>query len=265
MSAWATTWAYEQDLKTCGKKAILVALAHFADEEGFCYPGQETLAGMTSQGVSTVRAHIESLEADGLITRDKRYKKGKRTSDGFHLQAPIERLKPPQTYRRKLAVVQKDLPPEKLPTTAEKPAPLPPDSAHDLSVDLSVNDQTNPRAHANGNSKPRKPGSFDERNDKSPKFGIELIRVLPEEWLDEQRTALRKKFPSLDFDHFHEKWCQYRFRDGGIGKRHSHIATLLQYAADLEIFFDNCFENQQRRNGNNGKGNERPVWMAAEK
>jgi hypothetical protein len=101
MSSWATSWAYEQDVKPCGTKAVLVALAHFADADGFCYPGQELLADMTAQGTSTVREHLKKLEHAGLINRQHRYgKDGKRMSDGFNLLAPAERL----NYRRKSAV-----------------------------------------------------------------------------------------------------------------------------------------------------------------
>lgn len=96
MSIWATAWAYEQTVKPVGRKFILVAIADFADEDGYCFPSQETLATMTDQGVSTVREHLKALETERLIRREHRYLKdgGGRTSDGFFLQAPAERLKP---------------------------------------------------------------------------------------------------------------------------------------------------------------------------
>jgi hypothetical protein len=119
---------------------------------------------------------------------------------------------------------------------------------------------------ANGNSKPRRPGSFDDRNDKSPKFGIELIRVLPEDWLDATEVAMREKFPALNFTEVHGEWCDARTRDGSIGKFNCRIPTLVQYSADIEIFFRNWNRNHQNgRNGNNGNGAERPVWMASGK
>jgi hypothetical protein len=100
MSHWASTWAYEQDVQPCGRKFVLVALADFADEDGFCYPSQETLAKMTGQDVRTVRRHLKSLENDKLIRRSPRWKKtGGRTSDGYGLLAPASRLKPNRTER----------------------------------------------------------------------------------------------------------------------------------------------------------------------
>jgi len=97
MSTWAVNWAYEQTVKPATRKFVLVSLANFADENGYCFPSQQTLASMTDQGVSTVREHLKALESEGIISREHRYAKqgGGRTSDGFWLQAPPERLKPP--------------------------------------------------------------------------------------------------------------------------------------------------------------------------
>ena len=61
MSDWAQSWAYEQRLGRWretnsgkrawkgdpGAKSVLAAVATFADEEGYAYCGQETLAEMT--------------------------------------------------------------------------------------------------------------------------------------------------------------------------------------------------------------------------
>lgn len=114
MSHWASTWAYEQPIKLCGRKFVLVALASFADEDGYCYPGQETLAGMTGQDARSVRRHLLELEKSGFIKRKHRYdeKKKKRTSDGYHLLAPAERLNP---YRTDDPVTNRtDCPPDRL-------------------------------------------------------------------------------------------------------------------------------------------------------
>jgi hypothetical protein len=98
MSHWASTWAYEQDIQPCGRKFVLVALAGFADEDGFCYPSQETLAKMTGQDVRSVKRHLKALEADEVIKRQPRWKRaGGRNSDGYTLQAPPSRLKPKVT------------------------------------------------------------------------------------------------------------------------------------------------------------------------
>lgn len=104
MSHWASTWAYEQEIQPSGKKFVLVALANFADEDGFCYPSQETLAVMTGQTARSVRSHLASLEEDGIIQRKhRRGKTGQRTSDGYTLKAPPHKLKP---KRKIIPVVQ---------------------------------------------------------------------------------------------------------------------------------------------------------------
>lgn len=98
MSHWASSWAYEQDIQPCGRKFVLVALAGFADEDGFCYPSQETLAKMTGQDVRSVKRHLKALENDEVIKRKARWKSaGGRNSDGYTLQAPPDRLRPKVT------------------------------------------------------------------------------------------------------------------------------------------------------------------------
>lgn len=191
MSAWAVTWAYEQDLKPCGKKAILVALAHFADVAGFCFPSQETLAGMTSQGPSTVRSHLADMEdTDKIIIREFRYdKRGKRTSDGFHLQAPADRLLPPQKDYRRNSAVAKALPLESSETTAEiQPdyrrisAPLPPKLSGDQLMDQSEEQSEKKKTPQRG---ARLPADFSITEDMR-KWGtvytphLDLDSVLPE-------------------------------------------------------------------------------------
>jgi len=108
MSHWASTWAYEQPIKLCGRKFVLVALANFADEDGFCYPSQATLAEMTGQDERSVRRHLEGLEESGLIRRQMRRFKGKRTSDGYYLLAPAERLRPYRTNCPPVVKLQPD-------------------------------------------------------------------------------------------------------------------------------------------------------------
>lgn len=96
MSFWATTWAFEQEPRTSGAKFTLVCLASYADENGHCYPSQQTLATMMGLQERSVRGHLANLEEDGLIRREeRRADSGQRTSDGIWLLAPEGRLKPP--------------------------------------------------------------------------------------------------------------------------------------------------------------------------
>ena len=116
MSVWAQSWAYEQRLGKWrelkggkrswkgdpGAKSVLAAVATFADENGYCYAGQDTLAEMTDMTERSVREHLYNLEhAYGKIRREHRRKgsgrgRGEFTSDGIWLLAPAHRLRPPR-------------------------------------------------------------------------------------------------------------------------------------------------------------------------
>jgi hypothetical protein len=116
MSVWAQSWAYEQRLGKWrnlkggkrswkgdpGAKSVLAAVATFADENGYAYCGQDTLAEMTDMTERSVREHLHNLEhAYGKIRREHRRKgsgrsRGEFTSDGIWLLAPAHRLRPPR-------------------------------------------------------------------------------------------------------------------------------------------------------------------------
>lgn len=117
MSVWAQAWAYEQRLGKWreskagrklwkgdpGAKSVLAAVATFADEHGYAYCGQDTLAQMTDMTERSVREHLHNLEhAYRKIRREHRRKgsgrgKGEFTSDGIWLLAPAHRLRPPRS------------------------------------------------------------------------------------------------------------------------------------------------------------------------
>ena len=119
MSIWAKKWAYEQRVGQSGAKAVLVALAEFADETGFCFPSQPTLASMTEIKERTVRAHLKLLESKGFIAREHRRVDGGRwTSDGYMLLAEAEQLKPPAA--KSAARHQRQILPEAKSASGEK-------------------------------------------------------------------------------------------------------------------------------------------------
>ena len=88
------TWAWSQTVGDAGAKAVLVALANFADEDGRCWPGVARLAHMTDQGERTVRRHLATLIEGSFIRREPRYVKttGARDRDAFVFLAPPEQL-----------------------------------------------------------------------------------------------------------------------------------------------------------------------------
>lgn len=90
MSHRAVNWAYAQerglDIRT---KAVLAALADWADGEGFCYPGQQSIARKVSSSERTVRRLLDELELLGYIYRARRSDpSGRRMTDGYQLATP---------------------------------------------------------------------------------------------------------------------------------------------------------------------------------
>lgn len=72
MSVQAISWALKQKAGCPGSKLVLLCLANYADEDGYCWPSQATIAEETEQGERTVRRHIEALEARNLLKTEKR-------------------------------------------------------------------------------------------------------------------------------------------------------------------------------------------------
>lgn len=86
MSNRALTWAFDQDLKS-GPKFVLVALADWADDEGSCFPGVQTIARRVGAGETAVRENLARLKEAGLIVEERRNRaSGARTSNRYWLQ-----------------------------------------------------------------------------------------------------------------------------------------------------------------------------------
>jgi hypothetical protein len=89
--SWETlAWAKAQRTGSVGRKAVLMALAEYADERHSCFPSQETLAHDTEQSTKTVWRHLQWLEDNSLITRERRTAEGgHRTADRYVLPVAI--------------------------------------------------------------------------------------------------------------------------------------------------------------------------------
>lgn len=80
MSFQAMAWAASQTTGAPARKALLMAIANYADEKGVCWPSRETLADDSEQSVDSVDRHLRELEASGFIKRSKR--EGRRSDGG---------------------------------------------------------------------------------------------------------------------------------------------------------------------------------------
>ncbi len=77
MSFQAMTWAVERPCKSAGQKLVLLMLANHANgHTGQCNPSHRRLAEECCMGVSTLKAHIQALADDGLITVIRRRHEG---------------------------------------------------------------------------------------------------------------------------------------------------------------------------------------------
>lgn len=86
MSWAATSWASKVKTGSPAIKLVLLTLANFADDEGYCFPSQKTLAEITECGERSIRRYLDKLESMGIIRRVRRHREdGSRTSDGVYL------------------------------------------------------------------------------------------------------------------------------------------------------------------------------------
>lgn len=79
-------WALNLDLEGPGIKAVIMALANYADENHECFPGQELIARQTCQSTRTVQRHLARLVELGLLEKRARGGSGGgRWSNWYHL------------------------------------------------------------------------------------------------------------------------------------------------------------------------------------
>jgi hypothetical protein len=87
MSNAAVNWARRVTTGNPARKAVLMVLADYADEEWSCFPGQERLSTETELSTRTIGRALSDLEEVGLIRRARRTRgDGSRTSDRIYLQ-----------------------------------------------------------------------------------------------------------------------------------------------------------------------------------
>jgi hypothetical protein len=189
LSLSAQRWAYEQEAKNCGERFVLVVLADFADAEGFCFPGQATIAAMTCLDERTIRRHLAKWQTRGIICRRARYRSdGTRTSDMYQLCAPSDRLRPPNKMARSKEIAASSEQPDKTTNNREglrMNSAEPPDQncatpADKLSGDLSdpihqgfIRERARKPTHKLKILKTRFPKDF-KPNDEDRKFALNL-------------------------------------------------------------------------------------------
>lgn len=71
MSIEAMTVVGKSTVQPSGRRFVLMALANFADEEWSCFPTVTQISAWTGQADKTVRDHLDDLEREGIITRER--------------------------------------------------------------------------------------------------------------------------------------------------------------------------------------------------
>lgn len=102
--------AWELDLPSAACKLVLMGLASYANEDGYCFPGQEKLAIKTCQTARSVRTHLAWLEEHGFIMRQHRDRITGRTSDEYLLTLETT---PPEKFSAGPTGKKQQTPPEK--------------------------------------------------------------------------------------------------------------------------------------------------------
>ena len=80
MSAEILSLVLSSDL-TPGERLTLAALSNYANDDGCCWPSQETLSKSTGTTRETVNRHLKSLKKKGFLKIKQRKDKGGRTSN----------------------------------------------------------------------------------------------------------------------------------------------------------------------------------------
>lgn len=72
MSWEAQAWAWQREDVGVLTKFLLLAICDHLGKDGFCFPGQATLARQTGMTTRSIHTHLKALEALGLLNVTQR-------------------------------------------------------------------------------------------------------------------------------------------------------------------------------------------------
>ena len=86
MSVRAIAWALEVRGLTAPERLVLVVLADHANDDGYCYPGLQSVSEKVELEERSVRRHVARLERKGFLERLARFRPdGSQSSNGYRL------------------------------------------------------------------------------------------------------------------------------------------------------------------------------------
>jgi hypothetical protein len=80
-------WAVKQEMKNPLRKLLLIVLANRADKKGESFPSHATLAADCGVTTRAIQKPLSALEASGLISIQRRFKDGIKTSNLYTVNA----------------------------------------------------------------------------------------------------------------------------------------------------------------------------------
>lgn len=103
MSWQATAWAERQTTGSPSRKALLLVMANYADQDGFCWPSQETLAAGAEISLDTVQRQSKKLHEMELI-KIERLPKRRGQWQGFCYRLDLSKeTRPPKPAKPQFA------------------------------------------------------------------------------------------------------------------------------------------------------------------
>jgi len=84
----AMSWATQQTLPSLQKLLLIMLASHVNPKTRQCNPSHATLANECGMGITAVKTHLRSLEANGLITVQRTSKDGIKQSNHYTLSTP---------------------------------------------------------------------------------------------------------------------------------------------------------------------------------
>jgi hypothetical protein len=198
MSIKAIDWATERPIDSHGAKLLLVLIANYANEQGYAWPGQETLARQTRATRKSIIRWLAELERDGYLTRFRRGGDGSgRRSNLYRLN--LEQCPPDDTLPGRLSPPADTL--GNVPLTTQAKSPSGPSNVPLVTQDPSEEPSVKPSERDARASDAPSPAQ--QKQKRATRLEV---TELPEDW----QGYCQRKRPDLDpaetFEDFRDYW-----------------------------------------------------------